>query len=293
MNIATILGILAGAVILGMATAKSTDNPIVFVNLSGLAIVVGGTAAATFICSPLKEVMRVVSAFLLAVKREELPIGNYIDVLVVIARTASGKGRIALEKALPSMDHEFLKSAVQMLVDGYSREELKEILDTRIEQAYEYEMAQASIFRTMAKLAPAFGIIGTLIGLIGMMQTMGGDMANLGPSMATALTTTLYGVLLANMFFLPIAIKVEKRIEERIILMTVIRDGILFIHDQTPASIVLDKLKAYLPPRRWGSIKTVAKPAAKSSAKPNVGPAQRAAKPAPKGGGKKAQSFNI
>ena len=292
MNIATILGILAGTVILGLATAKSTENPVVFLNLSGLAIVVGGTAAATFICSPLKEVMRVVSAFLLAVKREELPIGNYIDALVAIARTASGKGRIALEKALPNIDNEFLKSAVQMLVDGYSREELKEILDTRIEQSYEHEMAQASIFRTMAKLAPAFGIIGTLIGLIGMMQTMGGDMAQLGPSMATALTTTLYGVLLANMCVLPIAIKVEKRIEERIILMIVIRDGILFVHDQTPAPIVLDKLKAYLPPRRWGSIKTVSK--AMPKAAPKKPAAKPAAKPAPKpGGGKKPVSFDI
>lgn len=275
MNIATILGILAGTTILALATARSTADPMVFINLPGIAIVLGGTLAATFICSPMKEVMRVFSAFVLALKREELPIGNYIDALVVIARTASAKGKISLEKALPNIDNEFLRSAVQMLVDGYNREELKEILDTRIEQAYEQEMAQAGIYRTMAKLAPAFGIIGTLIGLIGMMQTMNSGMSNLGPSMATALTTTLYGVLLANMLFLPIAIKVEKRIEERVLLMCVIRDGTLFIHDQTPASIVLDKLKAYLPPRRWGSIRATSAAASKQSAPA----AQPAAKP--------------
>ena len=78
-----------------------------------------------------------------------------------------------------------------MLVDGYSKEEIKEILDTTIQQHYDQEMASAGIYRTMAKLAPAFGIIGTLIGLIGMMQSLEGDMASLGPSMATALTTTL------------------------------------------------------------------------------------------------------
>jgi chemotaxis protein MotA len=115
-------------------------------------------------------------------------------------------------------------------------------------------MSAAGIYRTMSRLAPAFGIIGTLIGLIGMMQAMGADLREIGPAMATALTTTLYGILLANMVFLPIAVKVEKRIEERAILMSVIRDGVLLIKDRTPALIVLDKLKAYLPPRRWGSI---------------------------------------
>jgi chemotaxis protein MotA len=253
-NIATILGILSGAVVLGWATYHSTSDPMVFVNYPGLAIVLGGIAAATFICYPLKEVMRVFQVFLLALRREELPIGAYIDEIVKIARAASSRGKVHLESSLPGIENQFMRHAVQMLVDGYSREEIKEILDTRIEQGYEQEMSSASIYRTMAKLAPAFGIIGTLIGLIGMLQSLQNNMASLGPSMAVALTTTLYGALLAYVLFLPIAIKVEKRIEERVVLMQVIRDGILFIHDKTPASIVLDKLKAYLPPRRWKSI---------------------------------------
>lgn len=260
MNIATILGILAGIVILGWATMDSTSDPMVFVSYPGLAIVLGGTLAATFICYPLKEVMRVFHVFLLALRREELPIGAYIDELVQIARTASAKGKVHLENSLPGIENQFMRHAVQMLVDGYSAEEIRNILDTRIEQSYEQEMSSAGIYRTMAKLAPAFGIIGTLIGLIGMLQSMQGNMAGLGPSMAVALTTTLYGSLLAYVLFLPIAIKVEKRIEERVILMQVIRDGILFIHDKTPAPIVLDKLKAYLPPRRWKSIKTGSQP---------------------------------
>jgi chemotaxis protein MotA len=254
MNIATVLGFVAGLLILAVATFFSTSNVWVFLNPAGLAIVFGGTAAATFICYPVKEVGRTINAFLLALSREELPIGMYIDELVRLAKQASARGAVSLEASLPGMDNFFLRHAVQMLVDGYSRDEINRILDTRIEQHYEQEMSSAGIFRTMARLAPAFGIIGTLIGLIGMMQSMGGDIRALGPAMATALTTTLYGVLFANMLFLPIAIKVEKRIEERVLLMTVIRDGILYIHDRAPAGIVLDKLRAYLPPRRWASI---------------------------------------
>lgn len=255
MNIATILGFFIGVSILAVATYFSTTNAGVFLNMAGLAIVFGGTGAATLICYPLKEVLRTTSAFLLALSREELPIGMYIDELVKLAKSASARGQVELEEQLPGMENQFLRFSVQKLVDGYSRTEIEDILNTRIEQFYEQEMSSAGIFRTMARLAPAFGIIGTLIGLIGMMQSMGGDIRALGPAMATALTTTLYGVLFANMLFLPIAIKVEKRIEERVLLMTVIRDGILHIHDHMPAAIVLDKLRAYLPPRRWSSIK--------------------------------------
>lgn len=275
MNIATILGILAGVVILGTATVKSTNDPMVFVNYPGMAIVLGGTLAATFICYPLKEVMRVFHVFLLALRREELPIGAYIDEIVKIARTASARGKVHLENALPGIENQFLRHAVQMLVDGYGADEIRAILDTRIEQSFDQEMSSASIYRTMAKLAPAFGIIGTLIGLIGMLQSMQGNLANLGPSMAVALTTTLYGSLLAYVLFLPIAIKVEKRIEERVILMQVIRDGILFIHDKTPAPIVLDKLKAYLPPRRWKSIQSGGQPAQAAPSKPSGRPGPR------------------
>lgn len=254
MNIATVIGIVFGVAILGFATYLSTDSAGVFVNFPGLAIVLGGTLASTFICFPLKEVMRVSNTFLTALKREELPTDHYIEAIVSIAREASSRGKIHLEQALPGIENEFLQNAVQMLVDGYSREEIKEILDTRIEQTYQQELSSAGIYRTMAKLAPAYGIIGTLIGLIGMMQSMSVGLGNLGAHMAVALTTTLYGILLSNLIFLPIAIKVEKRIEERVILMCVIRDGTLFIKDKTPAAIVLDKLKAYLPPRRWASI---------------------------------------
>lgn len=255
MNIATILGIVVGIAVLSLATFFSTPNVWVFINLPGLAIVIGGTAAATFICYPLKEVARVFHVFVLAMAREDLPTEVYINVLVDIARAASSKGKISLEKTLPGIENNFLRQGVQMLVDGYSPAEIREIMDTSIQQMYETEMSSAGIYRTMAKLAPAFGIIGTLIGLISMMQSMGGDIRGLGPAMAVALTTTLYGVTMANLLCLPIAVKVERRIEERMVLMQVIRDGILFIKDKTPAQIVLDKLKAYLPPRRWASVK--------------------------------------
>jgi chemotaxis protein MotA len=253
MNIATIFGIVAGIFVLCAATYAATDSVQVFLNAPGLAIVLGGTIAATFICYPLREVMRVMGLFVSAFTAEELPIGDYIKDIVAISKNAA-RGEEHLEKSLKRMDNEFLRDGLQMLVDGYSKKELAEILNNRIQQYHDQETNAAGIYRTMAALSPAFGIIGTLIGLIAMMQGMGEDLTSIGPAMATALTTTLYGALFANMLYTPIATKVERRVEERTILMCVIRDGILFIKDKTPAPIVMDKLKGYLPPRKWSSI---------------------------------------
>ncbi|CAN2046958.1 chemotaxis protein MotA [Candidatus Magnetomoraceae bacterium gMMP-13] len=267
MNIATIIGIVFGMGILSWATFMSTSNVMIFLNLPSLAIVLGGTTAATFICFPLKDVLRVFKLFLIALKREELPMGNYINAVVFLAKQATQKGQIRLEKELSSIENYFLQDGIQMLVDGYSKDEIKNIMDTRIQNTYEQEMAGVNILRTMAKFSPGFGIIGTLIGLISMMQSMGSDLDNLGPAMATALVTTLYGIFLANMFFQPFAIKVEKRVDERIMLMCIIRDGVMFIKDKTPATIVMEKLKAYLPPRKWASIKSTPKVKSKAKAK--------------------------
>lgn len=255
MNIATIIGILFGVVILAVATYTSTDSVGVFINLPGIAIVGGGTIASTFICYPLREVMRVLKVFMMAMGAEELPLENYIKVIVNLSKEMSNKGEDHLENTLKSLENDFLRDGMQMLIDGYSKDEIKEILDNRIQQYHEQEYSAAGIYRTMATLSPAFGIIGTLIGLIAMMQGMGSDIASIGPAMATALTTTLYGALFANMLFMPIAIKVEKRIDEITLLMCVIRDGILFIKEKTPSAIVMDKLKGYLPPRKWATVK--------------------------------------
>lgn len=255
MNIATIIGIIFGMAILAAATYTSTDSIGVFINIPGIAIVGGGTIAATFICYPLREVMRVLKVFMMAMGADELPLENYINVIVNLSKQVAAKGEENLEGSLKSIENEFLREGLQMLVDGYSKEEIKEILDNRIQQYHEQEHCAAGIYRTMAALSPAFGIIGTLIGLIAMMQGMGGNVGSIGPAMATALTTTLYGALFANMFFTPIAIKVENRIDEITLLMRVIRDGILFIKDKTPSAIVMDKLKGYLPPRKWATVK--------------------------------------
>ena len=256
MNIATIIGFLAGIVVLAYATYSSTESVGIFLNLPGLAIVLGGTFAATFVCYPLKALLRVFAMFSRALRREELPIGHYIREIIYLANQAASKGRLKLDLEVKATENYFLQEGLQMLVDGYPAEEMEAVLRTRIENTFRREADQARIFRTMARLAPAFGITGTLIGLISMMQSMGGgSFEQIGTGMAVALVTTFYGLLLANLVFLPLAVKVESSIEERVLLMNIITDGLLLIQAKMPPPMILDKLKAYLPPRRWASIR--------------------------------------
>lgn len=256
MNIATIIGIVVGIIVLSNAAYGVAENVNIFINKPGLAIVLGGVAAATFICYPFKRVMSVFKLVFLVLKREELPIGNYIHELQYLSKVAFRKGMLKLETELEGIENHFLQDGLKMLVDNYADEEIRKIMERRIENTYINEMAQANIFRTMAKLSPAFGMMGTLIGLIGLMQGMGnGGLETIGPAMATALVTTLYGIFLANMVFFPIALKVESRIEERILLMTIVLEGILLIKSKTPPDMVMDKLKSYLSPQKWTSIK--------------------------------------
>ncbi len=255
MNPATIIGFISGIALMIVAIYSSTSNVGVFFSPASIAIVFGGIFAATFICYPLKDVLRVFHVFLTTLKKEDLPIGVYISEIEYLAAQSYRKGALQLERELDGIENNFLQDGLQMLVDQYPVPEIESIMTARIENAYEREMHDVSVFRTMAKLSPAFGMAGTLIGLIAMMQSMGkGSFDTLGPGIATALITTFYGILLANLVFYPISVKVERRLEERILLMKIITEGIILIQKRTPPSMITDKLKGFLPPRKWGTI---------------------------------------
>lgn len=248
---ASIIGIICALAILALATFLSTSSMGVFLNVPGLAIVIGGTFASAFISYPMGDVLKIFISFLSSfgnkAKKSSQDFDTFIDELADLARRAQGTGRFNLVKNIPGEAGAFLNKIVEMLSKGYATEEMREILDTELEQTFDEEMAKAAIPRTMAKLSPAYGIIGTLIGLIGMMQTMGGSLGELGQHMAVALTTTLYGILLANLFFLPMAVRMENILENRMAILRLIRDGGLMIRERASPLAIEEKLKAYKP----------------------------------------------
>lgn len=256
MNIATVTGIVTGLVVLIFSMFNATGNVSIFWNPHGMAVVIGGVIASTLICYSIKDVLRLFANFTKVLKREDLPITIYVEEVIYLSRQALGQGTLHLESELEDMENFFLKDGLRMLVDQYPTEKIRQIMETTIENQYEREMSEAAIFRTMGKLSPAFGMLGTLIGLIVMFQNLQSDIGAIGPAMAVAMMSTFYGLIFTNLLFNPVAVKMERRVEERVLLMRVIMEGLILVSKRTPPEIVRDELKAFLPARKWADIDT-------------------------------------
>lgn len=247
MNPSTLIGMFASVVLLISVLFVTAESPQSFINLPGLAIVLAGTMAATFISYPLKEVVRVVRLVGLVFRRENTYTHDDIKELVDMSRLWF-KGDIrAVEAALEKARNPFLRTGIQLVIANTKEEEILDLLRWRIARLKAREYAEAQIFRTMANYAPAFGMIGTLVGLVNMLEVMGaGTLEVIGPRMAVALLTTFYGILLANLVFKPIAVKLERRTEERLIAMNMVLEGISLIGKRRLPSFIEETLNSFV-----------------------------------------------
>lgn len=239
MNPSTLLGMLGGIALIVLAIVMTASDINAFLNLPGLAVVLGGTIAATLLAYPLREVLKVFRTFIVVLRNERLYTEADQKELVGVARHWFQGDLPAIENRLESIRNPFLRTGVQMIIDDTPHEDIAELMQWRIAKLRATEAAEAQIYRTMALFAPAFGMLGTLIGLINMLHGMeGSDFERIGVNMALAMITTLYGVVLANLLFKPIAIKLERRTEQRVILMNMITEGILLMaRGHSPAHI--------------------------------------------------------
>jgi len=247
MNPSTLIGMVAGLAVLASVLFWSAEDPALFINLPGLAIVVGGTLAATFISFPLGEVLRVFRLFGTVVRNEKLYTERDISELVRISRLWIDGDLAAVERALESVRNPFLHSGVQLVIELNPEEDIMDFMEWRIARLRAREHAEAQLFRVMASFAPAFGMIGTLVGLINMMFLLdSGSMDIIGQQLALALMTTFYGILLANLIFRPVAVKLERRTEQRIILMRMVMQGISMMSKKRSPSLMRETLKSFV-----------------------------------------------
>ena len=194
MDIATIAGIILGLVaIIGSIFLLPGSNFGMFISVPSFFIVFGGLIASVSVAFPLKDVLQLIPAILAVFKGGKDSLGNLVDEAVEVADIAR-KGTAELEKQVESIDSFFFRDGVQMVVDGYSLEELTEILNTRIDNREIRENTQAGLFKSMGTMAPAWGMVGTLLGLVVMLAGFGsgGGTDALGSGMSAALITTLY-----------------------------------------------------------------------------------------------------
>jgi chemotaxis protein MotA len=246
MDIATIIGIAAG-VILILSAIASGGNFGMFIHVPSMLIVFGGTIAATLINFPLADVIGVIKTVKNAFLHKAAPPTEIIKTVVVFATTARRDGILALESKASEAGDEFLEKSVQLAVDGTAPELIKDILTTELAFLEERHSLGQGVFTSMGTFAPAFGMIGTLIGLISMLAALE-DPSMIGEGMATALITTFYGAFIANLIFLPIAGKLKVRTRREILTKEVIIEGILSIQSGDNPRVVEQKLKAFIAP---------------------------------------------
>jgi len=246
MDLASVIGLIAGLAFI-ITSILFGGSIMLFVDLKSMMIVGGGTISATLINYPLSEVLGVIKVVQKAFfHKEETPVG-IITTLVSFAETARREGILSLEQQAATLDDEFLKTGITLAVDGTEPEHIRDIMTTEINYISERHKVGAGIFESMGMYAPAFGMIGTLIGLIGMLAQMN-DPSSIGGNMAVALITTMYGAFMANLIFLPIAGKLKSRSASEVLVKELCVEGIMSIQSGDNPRIVEDKLKAFISP---------------------------------------------
>ena len=228
-NPSTTIGIFGGIAIVAIAVVFSVDQASLLWNPLGLLVVFGGTLAATLIAFPMNEVGRIFTVILIVLRNERLYAKDDQAELVSVARSVLRADIRAIETRLKSIKNPFLRLGIQLVIDNTALDDIVDIMTWRIEKLKAKEKAEALIFRAMASFAPAFGMIGTLLGLVNMLNALNADVAAIGSNMAIAMMTTLYGVIAGNLLFKPIAMKFEQRTQQRVALMMTVMQGVILL----------------------------------------------------------------
>jgi chemotaxis protein MotA len=244
LDFATLFGIGLGAVLIVIAIVLS-GQLVWFWDFVSILITMGGTLASTMISFRGKDMKNVIPVLKKAFKKSNIDLNKDIDLIIDIANVARREGLLALDEQLTQIDDPFLRKGVSMIVDGTDIELIKSILQTEVYFVQARHQEGQNLFNTMAGFAPAYGLIGTIIGLILMLQTLD-DLGSLGKKMAVALVTTFYGSVLANLIFTPIAKKLKSLSDEEVLQKELYIEGLLSIQEGENPRIIREKLNSFI-----------------------------------------------
>ncbi len=245
MDIATIVGLILGIGLVLSSIAMGGGGLSPFLNVPSIMITVGGSIAALLINFPLKRVIGVFGVikkcFTSKLPSPEETIAQFKEFATVARR----EGMLALEEQMESVSDKFLSRGLEMVVGGTPKEDLQQILETEISCIEQRHETGKKVVDATAAAAPAFGMIGTLIGLVQMLRSLD-DPSQIGGGMATALLTTLYGALIANLFCIPLAGKLEARSQEEVMIRELMISGLISLVEGHPPRNVEERLVAFL-----------------------------------------------
>jgi len=253
MSISTLVALLVSLGLFLGSIVTATDNYFIFVSVSSAVLVIGGTLSCSFLSYEVRYVVLALKLILKVMAAPEIGrniLKSEVGRIIKWAYSVQKNGIQALEQeaAKAAKGDKFIKFGLDMVISGYTGEEIRQILDNTIETTYHRNCVLVVILKYMSNAAPAFGMIGTLVGLIIMLASMGGDPASLGAGLAVALLTTLYGVIFARMIFTPIATKLQQREDIVRFRNYLVAEGLVLLADNKNPRFIQDKMNSYLDP---------------------------------------------
>jgi chemotaxis protein MotA len=257
MNISAPFGFVVAVAMVYYAVTSGIKNAGVFINEHAAIVVIGGTVAAALICFPISHFFNIFKVYMRALlgktKQETLQVINEI----VIISQGMNQGQ-PLEGLLGRVKNSFLKESLELMEQGgLTDEELDEVLSKRVEMQNEKYKREGATYKVIGKFPPAFGLVGTTLGMIALLQSLGEENAfeRLGPSMSVALVATFYGLIMANVLIIPMGEHLSSVSEDDLVMRRIVVDGVMLIKERKHPLLVQEYLKSYLSPKERNKMK--------------------------------------
>ena len=247
MDLASVFGLVGGIAVI-LITILLSGDLIGYVDIPSIICTFGGTIAMTFMAFPIKKRKEGFAALKYVFVYKETDAEYIIKSIIDLANTARKEGLLALEEAAQQLKDDFLQKGILLIVDGTDPELVRNILETELSFIEERHKSNQGVYEFMAAIGPGFGMLGTLIGLINMLANLS-DPSTVGPNMAVAIVTTLYGSLIANVLCNPVISKLKIRSSQESLMKEVMLEGMLSIQAGENPRIIEEKLKAFMSPK--------------------------------------------
>ncbi|MBV9606589.1 MAG: MotA/TolQ/ExbB proton channel family protein [Solirubrobacterales bacterium] len=252
MKAATGIGIAVAAVGILLAAMMDGTSPAAFINISALILIIAGTSGVTLASVGMAGFKQIPSLYKIVISAEPIDVQARVNLLVSLAEQARREGLLALDAQIAEIDDEYTKKGLQLVVDGTDPELVRAILEAEIDGMAARHHAGVLPFEKAGGFAPTIGIIGTVMGLVHVLQNLSAP-ATLGPSISSAFIATLFGVASANVIYLPVANRLKALSAAEVELRTLTLEGILSVQAGDNPRVVADKLTSFVPPAERGS----------------------------------------
>ena len=252
MDITTLIGLIIGFIFIigGIVTSGDFLN---FLDFPSFLIVFGGTISAIIISTPWENLKESLVMLKIVFKKDDAKNEKTIEDIIVLANLVRKEGLLQVEQKIDQVSDDFLKKGILQVVTGLEPEAIRNMMETELYFIENRHAERRKIYENAASVAPAFGMLGTLIGLINMLKNMK-DPSSIGPQMSVALVTTFYGVILSNFIFNPIAYKLNAKTNQEILRKEIIIEGVMCIQAGDNPQIIKDKLHAFMRKKEAGDM---------------------------------------